>query len=161
MTDATQDTMRTKVLDALLALFPQRGTPEGDQFEATYGAGWSISTREALGGLPKGKVSSIGVYASQGERTPRFPHVEITLPVVIEVHISKEDGVQIARSVERYMGIVERVLRANSTLSGLAATIEVTGDNVDIDSPYDNQADGALYFNVKFFQQLDDPRIGR
>lgn len=161
MTDETQNTQRTLVLDALLALFPERSTGEGEDFETLHGLGWSLSTREPLGQLPKGKVSSIGVYAGTSERAPRFPHVEVTLPTVIEVHLAKETGIKMAVTVERYLGVVERVLRENSTLGGLTSTIEVTGDNVDIDSPYPNQADGALYFDVKFFQQLDDPRVGR
>lgn len=162
MTTSDQDTMRTKVLDALLALFPARGTPDFDAFEAEYGLGFSLVTREPLGELPKGKISSLGIYGGNGERSPRFPHVEISIPVVVEVHISKEQGIGLAHTVERYLGVVERVIRAGRTLGGLVADIDVTGDSVDIDSPYaSTQADGALYFTLKFFQQLDDPRQGR
>ena len=53
------------------------------------------------------------------------------------------------------------MLKLNETLGGLASTIEVTGDNVDVDSPYDKQADGALYADVKFSQQVLDPTQGR
>lgn len=161
MTDDTQDTMRTKVLDAQLALFPERGTEEGQVFEDTYGLGFSISTREPLGLLPKGKLSSLGIYGGQGERKQVYPHWDVVIPCVAEVHVSKEANEKLAKTVERYLGVVERALRANETLGGLVATIEVTGENVDIDSPYAGQADGALYFNVRFFQAMQDPRKGR
>lgn len=161
MTDSTQNTMRTKVLDALLALFPTRETPEGETLEQEYGLALSVVTREPLGQLPKGKLSSLGMYGGTAERTPRFPHAEVTLPVVCEVHISKEVDVALAHTVERYLGFVEAVLKKAGTLGGLIAMLEVTGDNVDIDSPHAGQADGALYFTVKFFQQLEDPKRGR
>jgi hypothetical protein len=148
MTDETQDTMRTKVLDALTALFPQRDTVGADDFDAQFGVGFSLVTREPLGKLPTGKTSSLGVY-------------DITLPVVIEIHVAKEDGVDIAKTVERYLGVIERVVKMNEGLGGLTSTIEVTGDNVDVDSPYDKQADGALYMDVKFSQQVLDPTQGR
>lgn len=161
MTDTTQDTQRTKVLNAILALFPTRDTDASAGFEAQYGLAFSVTSREPLGNLPTGKTSSLGIYASMTDRNPRFPHVEITLPVVIEIHVHKEQGVPLATSVERYLGVVERVVRENETLGGMIATIEVTGDNVDIDTPYEKQADGALYFSVKYFQQLNDPTRGR
>jgi hypothetical protein len=53
------------------------------------------------------------------------------------------------------------VLKENETLGGLASTIEVTGDSVSVDSPYGKQADGALYADVKFSQQVLDPTQGR
>jgi hypothetical protein len=161
MTDETQDTMRTKVLDALTALFPQRDTVGADDFDAQFGVGFSLVTREPLGKLPTGKTSSLGVYAGQTDRAMRFPIYDITLPVVIEIHVAKEDGVDIAKTVERYLGVIERVVKMNEGLGGLTSTIEVTGDNVDVDSPYDKQADGALYMDVKFSQQVLDPTQGR
>lgn len=161
MTDETQDTMRTKVLDALTGLFPERSTEDGALFEEQYSLAFSLVTREPLGGLPKGKLSSLGMYGGTTERVTRFPHYEVTLPVVCEVHIAKEPEVKIAKTVERYLGVVEQVIRNDRTLGGLVTDIEVTGENVDIDSPYPNQADGALYFTLRFFQQMDDPKQGR
>jgi hypothetical protein len=161
MTDASLDTMRTKVLDALTALFPERAEDASAEFETRYGVGFSLVTREPLGALPKGKLSTLGMYGGTTERAIRFPHVEITMPVVCEVHLSKEPEAPIAKTVERYLGVVEQVLRASRTLGGLVTDIEVTGDNVDIDSPHPNQADGALYFTLRYFQQMDDPKRGR
>jgi hypothetical protein len=162
ITNETQDTMRTKVQDALLALFPQRDKPESEPFNQEYGIpGFSLVTREPLGQLPTGKISSLGVYGGTTERHPRFPFVDVALPVVIEIHLAKEDGVDMAKTVERYLGVIERAVKANETLGGLASTIEVTGDNVNIDSPYPKQADGALYMDVKFSQGTLDPRQGR
>lgn len=161
MTDETQDTMRTKVLDALLALFPQRDTTEADAFFAAYGVHFSLTTREPLGQLPKGKESALGVYGGNSERAMRHPFYDVSIPLVVEIHVGKETGVDIAKTVERYLGVIEKVLKLNETLGGLASTIEVTGDNVDVDSPYDKQADGALYADVKFSQQVLDPTQGR
>lgn len=160
-TDA-MDTMRTKCLDALLSLFPQRDAAESEPFNQLWGVpGFSIVTRDPLGTLPTGKISSLGVYGSTTERHDRFPFYDVVLPVVIEIHLAKEDGVEIARSVERYLGVIERVVKTNETLGGLASTIEITGDNVNIDSPYGKQADGALYMDLKFSQQVLDPTQGR
>lgn len=161
MTDPSLDTQRTKVLDALLACFPERGKPGADAFLDEYGVVFSLVSREALGKLPTGKVSAIGIYASTTERKPQYPFVDVVLPVVLELHVAKEEGIPLAVTMERYLGVVERVVKANSKLGGLTADISVTGDNVDIDSPHDKQADGALYTDVLFSQRVDDPTQGR
>jgi hypothetical protein len=162
LTNDTMDTMRSKVLDALTNLFPQRDTDASNAFMAAYGVpGFSIVTREPLGSLPTGKINSLGVYGGTTEKAMRFPFYDVNLPTVIEIHCTKEDNVAIAKTVERYLGIIEKVVKLNEGLGGLTSTIEITGDNVNIDSPYGQQADGALYMDVKFSQQVEDPTLGR
>jgi hypothetical protein len=156
-----QDTMRTKVLDALAARFPQRGTPEGDDFETQYGVVFSLVTREPLGALPQGKWSSLGFYGATTERTVLMPHYQVLMPVTAEVHVQKEPEIEIAKTAERYMGVVEQRLREDPSLGGIVARLEFRGDTVNIDSPYPNQADGALYFDMAYFQHMDIPTRGR
>jgi len=161
MTTEEQDTMRTKVLDAMLALFPARSGEGGPDFESDYGLAFSLATREPLGALPKGKISSLGIYGGTAQRSDTDPFVAVTMPCVAEVKITKEQGIAIARSTERYLGVVEKVLMANTKLGGLVFDISITSDMVEIDTPYDDQADGALYFDVKWHQRRDDPTKGR
>lgn len=155
------DTQRTRVLDALEALFPQRDAADAADLEVDYGISFSVVSRDPLGQLPKGKLSAIGIYGSDTARSRNSSWTSVTMPCVAELHLAREEGVPLAKSMERYLGAVEKRLRDNKTLGGLIADLEVTSDSVDVDSPYGPQVDGALYFTVKFFQNTEDPRKGR
>ena len=162
MTDTTQDTMRTRILDAIQSQFPQRDHPDAPDFEEQYGVSFSVVTRDPVGQVPIGKISVLGIYGGGMDRLEgSFPFVEARLPVTLEIHAAKEEGVELARTMERYLGVIERVLKADQSLGGLAFQIDVTGDMVDVDSPYGAQADGALYCSVRWSQQEADPRKGR
>lgn len=153
------ETIRTRVLDALKTLFEgmDPAQPVGDP----YGVQWSYVTRDPIGPLKKGKLNALGVYGLQTERKPRHPLVIVKLSCVIEVHVAKQEGLDMSKAVERLIGVVERRLKEDITLGGLCHDLSISGDQVTVDGPYDNQAEGAVFFDVMYSQQEDDPREGR
>lgn len=155
------DAMRSQVLDAILALFPQKGTPAAEQFLTDYGLEWSVTSRDALDQLPKGKKTALGVYGGTAARAATTSFQRVLLPCTLEVYFYSTDSGGKTKALERMLAVAETVLKANSTLGGLVVNIEVTGEQTNIDGPYDNQVDAALYFDVLYFHREDDPTIGR
>ena len=153
------DTVRTQVLDAIADKF--RTMQAAEPAEDPYGVEWSIVSRDPIKQLTKGKARALGVYGTDTQRKGNFPFVTVTLGLVIEVHVAKVENKDMSRTVEEHIGVVERRLKEDGTLGGLVHDIIVTGDQVTVDGPYDNQAEGALFCMVRYSQQENDPRQGR
>lgn len=153
------DTMRTRVLKALKAHFVamDETQPAGDPM------GWefSVVSTEPLGALPKGKKAALGIYGGGSDRKPRYPFADVALEIVMEVHVSKVAGTNMTESVESALGAVERHLKAGGTFGGLVSTVDVTGDQTNVEGQHDNEADGALFLIARYSQREDDPRKNR
>ncbi len=155
--------IRTRVLDLIKDLFVtmDAALPVGDPYEVE----WSIVTRDPIRQLTKGKVRALGVYAGESIRTEKFPFLHVMLPVVIEVHAAKQSGVDMSRTIEDLLGVVERRLKEGMNdgqpLRAYVHDLKITGEQVTVDGAYDNQAEGALFLTLTFSQREDDPRLGR
>lgn len=153
------DTMRTRVLKALKAHFEAMNEtlPAGDPMGWQFG----IVSTEALGALPKGKKASLGIYGGGSDRKARYPFYDVAMEIVLEVHVSKQSGENMTALVESALGAVERHLKAGGTFGGLVSTVEVTGDQTNVEGQHDNEADGALFLIARYSQREDDPRKNR
>ena len=152
------DTLRTKILDAILLSFDamEASLPSGDP----YGVAWSVVTREPLiNGAPKGKLNALGIYGgTEKKKRVNFQITDVVIPCVIEFYVHKVPNENLTILVERMAGVVERRLEEEGTWGGLALDTTVTGSSSTVEGQYDNQGEGAVYFDVQFRHRAGDPR---
>ena len=156
--------VRSQTLDFIVESFtsmtPETLDPQGE----AYGVDWGLVTKKPLGGLPKGKLRVMGVYAGESKRSDRImPFDEVELPVILEVYAHKTDEFDgdLETQLTELLAVVERRLNEDTSLGGVAHDISVSGEMVDIEGEYDNHGSAALYLTVKYSQRRDDPRYGR
>lgn len=153
------DTRRTQALEAIKASFVAMAAdaPVGDP----YGVAWSVVSRDPLAKIPAGKKNALGVYGGTSTRTSQTYGKTVTMPVIIEIYTKVQSGRGKAEYLEYLLGVVERRLLEDQTMGGTIVDLNVTGEQVNIDSPYEDQVDAALFLEVKYMQSERDPRMNR
>lgn len=151
------ETVRNRILDNLKIQLGemQSGFPVLDPYTVT----WSEITRENIEKLAKGKLYALGIYDTEETKSPRiYPITDCTLRVLVEFHVYVQSTKRGSSELNRVLGEIERKIREDRTLGGLAIETEFLGNEFDIDGPYDHEVMGVVTMNIKYRHHTDDPR---
>jgi len=151
------DTVRVRVLRALTALLAsvERGQPPDDPYPIDFSSiglgpiGDPDMRKELVGGVVPGRETTVTLY----------PFVQATLPVVVEFRRVVQSGSGSSEEQgEEVLGVVQRRLRENPPLDGLAQDMVEVASEVTLDFVADRTVEGFLEVNVIYRRSVDDPR---
>jgi hypothetical protein len=150
-------TVRELAVEALISQLNEMtiGEPEADP----YTVAWGLISRADLSTFDKGKKYILGVYDTEEEKSEKlYPTVDCSLRVILEFYYRTAVSEVPSEQLNRILGEVERKLREDRTLKGTIYDIVFVGNELDIDSPYDDYVSAMMVIVLKYRHHVDDPR---
>lgn len=80
------------------------------------------------------------------------------LTVTLEIFLKLEEAKEGYKTWNALITDLHRLLRADHTLSGIIANLEIAGNSVDVESYVDKKVDGAIFIRLHFKTAENDPR---
>lgn len=109
-------------------------------------------------GIMKGKRAVLGIYPTTERKTSEHNTVvTVTMRVVLEIHITRDTGENLADNLEIALKEAERRCMENQQWGGLAIDTNVVESDTNIDGQFANSGNANLYIDVKFRHHRDDP----
>lgn len=156
------DTVREKCLKALKARFTSiNAEDEAAKASAAdrYTIVWDKVTRSKLSDVDRRKPAVLGIYDTEEQEDKKLNFIYCSLRVIVEFYIYAGVNEDQSEKLNLVLGEVQRRIREDITLGGLALDVVSTGSELDIDGQYDRQVQGALYLNIKYRYRENDPRL--
>lgn len=148
--------VRQNILQALQALYTS--VEAGQPVDNPYTLRWSDVTRLPVKQMRPGARSLIGIYATQENKTSMVgPTVTVSMDCVLEMHINKDTGENLADMLETALSESERRLMEDQTLGGLCLDINVRQTETDVGGFFANVGSASLFFTVLYRHHRDDP----
>lgn len=150
------DSIREQIVSALVSLFEgmQAGLPAPDPYAIT----WDFVTREPPGAKIKGKKYVLGVFEPAEVKAPLIGAFDATMRVVLEFWTHGPLDREPSTHINLVLGQIQRRLREDRHLGGLAADVKEVGNEIDIDNIDDRQLRGAVLVDVRYKHAVNDPR---
>lgn len=153
------DTVRERLLEAIRDSFEGvvSGQPAGDP----YLFAWDMVTREPPGAKVTGKRHVLGVFDPSETPTPRVGYFEEQLRVVLEFWVHAGRSEEPSPKINEVLGQVQRRAAEDVVLDGRTYHLEEVGSEVDVAGPDDRTLRGAVFYDVTYKHDEDDPRALR
>ncbi len=154
MADTVREIALQAMMDALEAM--KEGKPVADPYTVEF----SEIERADVGKLAKGRRFAVAIL--DGEETKNedtFPTVRCTMRVLIEFYVYVDTGEEPSKMLNVVLGEIERKIREDKTLGGKVVDVEIVGNELEIDGPFDDQCVGTIFTLVKYRHHTNDPRI--
>lgn len=123
-----------------------------------YTVTWHTVSRSPIGDLAQDFDNAIAILDSRERKTPEIGYQRCVLPIVIEFAYRPKLGDVPSTELNRLLVDVERTLREDIYADNLALNLEVTGSELDMEGPNDKLVRGALFVDVTYRHEVNDPR---
>lgn len=161
------ETIRELAVEALVARIQgivKTNIPTGPTVQSTDVYGYDFSTgnvwREPPETLTQGKIAAAVVLEqTETKRELSWPTVECELTVYIEVHVMRDVNESMSQKINRYLGVVERCIRSDRTISGTCWDCTILGSETTPEGPYKTYGAGVTRVVLKYRHHTSDPRL--
>lgn len=151
------DTVREKCLAGIVTLI--EGMTKGQPVADPYTVSWSLVTRTDLDTVPKGTKYACAI--SENTETvlaETFPTTNKLLSVTVDWVQQLDKGEVPSVEWNRVLGEIQRKIGEDRTLGGNAIDCVETGNEPDIDFEGAKTIGGAVFFDVRYRHNVNDPR---
>lgn len=144
---------RERIMRHLVERF--EGLVEG---EDEYTATWNTVTRAPVARSQMAQGNALGLYDVSERKDPDVGFMRCTLNVSIEFYLVLGLGDDPSTELNRALADLQRAMRSDPQMGGLAFNALETRNEFDVDGPDDSIVAGFVEFAVTYRHKVDDPR---
>lgn len=144
---------RERIMRHLVERF--EGLVEG---EDEYTATWNTVTRAPVARSQMAQGNALGLYGVSEHKDPDVGFMRCTLNVSIEFYLVLGLGDDPSTELNRALADLQRAMRSDPQMGGLAFNALETRNEFDVDGPDDSIVAGFVEFAVTYRHKVDDPR---
>ena len=152
----TDASIRENILGFIKDLF--EGQSEG--FNG-YTETWNTVVRRPLTATEMDAGASMAIFDTNERNTPEIGHSLKTLEVGIEFFLVTKygsDNDQNSSELNRLLTDIQRAIRVDIQMSGLAINSVETRSEFDLDGPGERLVGGITFWNITYRHKENDPR---
>lgn len=149
-------TVRERAVRRLVQIFEdvKEGLPVGDP----YTVQWSLVLRQRAGARADKKRYVLQVFDTTESKVAQVGWMDCTLRVILEFVALVDSKADPSRVGNRVLGEIQRRVREDIYLNDTVLNVVEVGNELDVDGTTDRQITGAVFVNVRYKHDQNDPR---
>jgi len=162
MTNFSVLPVREQIMDAVKERLEsmKKNLPTDDPNVRPYAFGFDHVQRQPFTSASRGKEYICAIIDNNEFKEPDTdPVVRSTINVIIEFLVLVKSKENPTTKMNLVFAETERRLKEDRTFGNLAIDIVVTSSETDIESDQDKYIEGALFFDIKYRHNNNDPSL--